>query len=103
MHYREIEPKAAFKVMQSIRRHQWYTTGQTVSLALADTGLEDSEREELAKTLHQTPRVDIKTGRPKFPELDWREHKLSTPKMASLVTSDSWLVFQLLDIEGPND
>ena len=37
--YREIEPAVAFRVLQSIRNHLWYSTGQLVTLALADSHL----------------------------------------------------------------
>ena len=42
--YREMEPKAAFNLIKSIGRHQWYTTAQMVTLALADPELEAEER-----------------------------------------------------------
>ena len=100
LRWREVEPVAAFKLLKGLRRHQWYTTPQMVTLALADTGLEDAEREELAKKIHTMPRDDIQTGRPEFNVLEWQEENLVWPKLASLVTLDSWLVFQLLRISG---
>ena len=98
--YREVEPQAAFKLLKCARRHQWYTTPQLVTLALADTGLVDGEREELAKSIHILPRTDIKSGRPDFPVLDWRGEELARPRLATLTTPDSWLLFQMLELEG---
>ena len=68
LRYRELEPKAAWKTLKSIRGHLWYLTGQMVTLALADPGLGIEEKEELAKAIHTMPRVEIKTGRPAFPD-----------------------------------
>ena len=65
-----MEPKAAFNTLQCIRRHHWYLTGPMVALALADRGLEDEEREELARKLYHTPRGQVKSGRPTFPVLE---------------------------------
>ena len=41
-----------------------------VALALADRGLEDEEREELARKLYHTPRGQVKSARPTFPVLE---------------------------------
>ena len=103
LRYREVEPRVAFRVLQSIHNHQWYTTGQLVILALADSQLEADEKEEMAKVLHSIPRVPIMMGRPKFPVLDWRNMELARPSLSSLVTSSSWLLFDILDLSGPQD
>ena len=95
-----MEPLAAFKLLKCARRHQWYTTPQLVTLALADTGLVDGEREDLAKSIHILPRTVIKSGRPGFPVLDWRGEVLARPLLATVTTSDSWLPFQMLRLEG---
>ena len=100
LRYRMVEPRAAFIILQSVRRHQWYTTGQMVTMALCDTGLEREERESLAKKIHSTPRTKVMTGRPDFPVLDWRVEESSRPSLASLVTESSWLVFDKLGLEG---
>ena len=100
LRYRMVEPRAAFTILQSVRRHQWYTTGQMVTMALCDTGLEREEREALAKKIHSTPRAKVTTGRPDFPVLDWRVDESSRPCLASLVTESSWLVFDKLGLEG---
>ena len=103
LRYREIEPTVAFGVLQSIRRHQWYTTGQLVVLALTDSGLDVEEKEEMAKILHSLPRLPIQMGRPAFPVLDWSGEVVARPRLGSLVTKDSWLVFDLLGLQGSQD
>ena len=101
--YRMVEPKAAFEMIDKIRRHLWYTTAQAIPLALADTELQDEEREELAKAIHRQPRELIKTGRPQFPELDWQGEGNKRPRLATLVNPNSWLMFQLLNLQDSQD
>ena len=103
LRYRELEPSVAFKVLQSIRNHGWYLSGQLVTLALADIELDDDEKEEMAKTLHSIPRVPIQPGKPEFPVLDWRNETLRRPRLSSLITPVSWLIFDILDLSGPQD
>ena len=103
LRYREMEPKVAFRVLQSIKNHGWYITGQLVILALADFDLHVEEREEMAKVLHSLPRDTIQMGRPEFPALDWRNLVLARPRLGSLVNPSSWLIFDLLGLSGPQD
>jgi hypothetical protein len=100
--YRLLEPKAAFKVLQSVRRHQWYLTPQTIAFALSDPGMEVEEREQMAKTLFATPRLPINTGRPKVPELVWEceGKEVKRQQLYTLVTHSSWLIFDLLKLYG---
>ena len=69
---------------------------------MTDEGLEDSSREDIAKAIHSTPREPVRSGKPVFPTLPSdvshvREH------LGSLVGSASWLIFDLIHLEGPND
>ena len=98
-----MEPTVAFRVLQSIHNHRWYTTGQLVILGLVDTDLEADEREELAKVLHSSPRYPVQMGKPEFPAYDWRNEVLARPRLSSLVTSSSWLIFDILGLTGPQD
>ena len=91
---------AAFYTLQSCRRHHWYLTGPMVAMALADKGLEDHEREKLAKQLYNTPRGQVASGRPVFPELEWLGEEVVRPCLASLVTTDTWLIFDRLGLTG---
>lgn len=72
-------------------------------LGLVDTDLEADEREELAKVLHSSPRYPVQMGKPEFPVYDWRNEVLARPRLSSLVTSSSWLIFDILGLTGPQD
>ena len=94
-------PRAAFSILQGCYRQSWYLTPQLAVLALADLGSSQEERESLARALHSCPRIQISMGKPEFPYLSWSsDHKL--PPLASLVTSDSWTLFDRLGLEGTN-
>ena len=75
----------------------WYLTGQLIPLALCDTELSDSEREELAQAILSQPREEVKPGKPKFPDMIWPDER---PRLAYFVTADSWLMFDLLQLSG---
>ena len=96
----ELKPNAVFKVLKSCRRHQWYLNGQTVILALSDPGLAAEEKQKLAKTLFRTPRLAISTGKPEFPDVSWECEAEKRPELHTLVTHNSWLVFDLLQLQG---
>ena len=100
LRYRELEPKATWKIIQSIKRHHWYLTAQMITLALADPGFEAEEKEDLARKIHAMPRVRIETGRPDFPMSVWQGAVLTRPKLSSFLSSNSWLIFQLLNLDG---
>ena len=98
--YRLLEPMAAFDTLQSIYRHLWYVTVPMVTLALTDTGLEDEEREELARELYKTPRGQVKSRRLTFPLLEWVGEEVARPRLATLVTNSTWLIFDRLQLTG---
>ena len=95
--------KLVFAVMKSCYRHCWYLVPQTVILALADTGLSDAQRENMARKLHSLERKDISIGKPHFPHVDWSGEEITLPDLSSFVTADSWLVFNMLGLAGPQD
>ena len=103
LHYRCARPTIAFYVLQSAYRHLWYLTPQLVVLALADHKLEDETRENIARTLHSFNRAAIESGKPKFPLFTMPVGQIRQNNMASLITSDSWLVFKLLGLDGSQD
>ena len=103
LQYRHVEPKAVFNVLPSLRRHQWYLTPQLVTLALCDKGLDDRERELLAKTLFNTPRDHIANGRPDFPDVVIEIEAKSIPSLHRLVNKNSWLIFNLLGLDGKQE
>lgn len=98
--YRERRVELAWKVLKSCYRHMWYVTPQVITLSLLDLDLEDTTRENIARTLHGTERKELETGKPTFPVLPWgpRQARLD---MASLVGPESWLLFDLLGFKGP--
>ena len=102
LHYRLTRPKIAFAVLQSSNRHLWYLTPQLITLALADHKLEVHIREKIAKAVHSCKREDIASGKPAFPVFPLSLEQMRQ-NMDTLVTSDSWLVFQLLGLDGPQD
>ena len=67
--YRQVNNKLAFQVLKSCYRHLWYLTPQLITLALADSALEEDTREKMAVALFSKVRVVIKTGKPQFPLL----------------------------------
>ena len=99
----EIKPRVTMAVMQSWYRHLWYLAPQTVVLALADPHLEDGQKEEMARKLHGLKRVEILGGKPVFPQVDLSGEQGLLPDMASFVTSDSWLIFDILGLTGAQD
>ena len=98
--FRTYRSTWAFKLLEKMRHHLWYLTPQLIVLSLCDRGLSDQEREELAKTIHSTPRGEIKTGKPEFPIMTWPDRR---PKMCCFVGPESWLLFDLLNLPGSND
>jgi hypothetical protein len=69
-----------------------------VTMALAVKRLEAEEKDEMARILHGTVRDKIKVGKPQFPTLDWTGEVITRPRMALLITTDSWLIFDILGL-----
>ena len=69
-----------------------------VVTALVDEDLNNEEREEMAKVLFNTPRdFNIQMGKPVFPVLK-RNVGNTRPVMSSFIGSNSWLLFDLLQL-----
>ena len=77
-----------------LTRHRWYLTEQLVIVNLANEDLQDEIREGMAVQLFLSPRKEIKMGKPKFPDMTKSENH----SLANLVGSNSWLIFNLLEI-----
>ena len=92
--YRLTRPSISFAVMQSCYRHMWYITPQLIPMALAYENLEDSIKEKVAMALFNTERKEIMSGKPLFPVLAFGAQQTRLD-MSSLVSSYSWLIFQL--------
>ena len=71
--------------------------------ALADAGLSDSQREEMAKKLHSLERNKIEGGKPEFPHIDLIGEEIKIPDMSNFVGNNSWLVFDMLGLTGSQD
>ena len=98
-----VKPSISFSIMQSCYRHLWYLVPQTVVFALVDPGLSDNQKEKMAKKLHSLERNKIQKGKPEFPVIDFTGEEVKLPDMSAFVSSDSWLVFDMLDLTGSQD
>ena len=92
-------------LLQAFYRQLWYLTGELVVMALVDEGLNIEERETMAKTLHATSRIKkTKMGKPVIPVISCFLTPVPTPpSLSSLITEDSWTLFDRLGLMGPND
>ena len=99
---RLVTPVLAWKLLQSCSRHRWYLTPQLITLALTDKGLEEESKEKMATVLHSMAREEIRTGKPTFPLLEYGP-QAARQDMSTLVSPSSWLVFDLLQLTGPQD
>ena len=93
-----------FPLLQACYRQLWYLTGELVVFALVDDGLPVEEREALAKAIHGTSREGNRTlGKPVFPTITTMLLPNPTPpSLSTLVTTDSWSLFDRLGLLGPN-
>ena len=99
----QVKPSITFSIMQSCYRHLWYLVPQTVVFALADPGLPDNQKENMAKKLHSLERSAISLGKPHFPLIDFSGQQIQLPDLSEFVSSDSWLVFDKLGLTGSQD
>ena len=79
-----------------------YITLQLIPMVLADENFEDSIKEKVAMALFNTERKEIMSGKPLLPLLAFGAQQTRLD-MSSLVSSYSWLIFQLLYLTGPQD
>ena len=100
--YRKVHAKGAWEVLRSVYRHMWYITPQLLPLALTDMELDDLSKEAIARALYSKERIVISTGKPTFPILAYGP-SAARLDMGSLVSSESWLVFDLLEMTGKQD
>ena len=80
----QVKPSISFSIMQSCYRHLWYLVPQTVVFALADPGLADIQKENMAKKLHSLERTTIPLGKPHFPVIDFSRQKIRLPDSSDL-------------------
>ena len=90
--YAMCDPRVSFEVHDSIIRQRWYLTQELSVLSLFDSGIEITERREIAQALLSFPRPQsFLPGQPIFP------HISSESKIRDFIGSRSWLIFNLLD------
>ena len=99
----QVKPSISYSIMQSCYRHLWYLVPQTVVFALADPGLPDNQKENMAKKLHSLERSTVPLGKPQFPVIDFSGEEIKLSDLSELVSSDSWLVFDKLGLTGSQD
>ena len=100
--YRLVDPSLSFHVLKSCYRHLWYLVSELIPLVLVDSGLEDFEREKVAKAIYAQERKEIKPGKPAFPVLEFGAKEVRKD-LSVLVGPESWLVFDILGLSGPQD
>ena len=97
--YQRLNSRFFWTLKKSVYLHLWYLTPALVVLSLFDKELEDETKEEMARTLHRTPRTTQTTGKPEFPIIE----PGARFKMANLIGEQSWLLFDLFDLQGQQD
>ena len=83
---------------QSWYRHLWYLVPQIVVFALADPGLPDNQKENMAKTIHSLER-----SKPHFPVINFPGQEIQLPDLPEFVSSNSLLVFDKKSLVGSQD
>ena len=68
-------------------------------------GSGQEEREKLAKTIHGMPRGQVKMGKPEIlPDVVFSLlPDPCVPSLSTFVTPNSWGLFDMLGLSGPND
>ena len=87
------EPDVARATQQSVLRHLWYLTEETVVFALLDPDTCSEEKAQMSQKLLAQPRPDsFMPGKPHFP----RPSVFKDGTLASFVGPHSWLLMDLL-------
>lgn len=102
--YERVHAGIATSATKALKRHMWYLTCEMVPLAIFSDIVPEAEREYLRKRLINVQpgdeviipvdRFGTGYGKPKFPD-----DIISTTRLGDLVSSDSWLIFKLLQID----
>lgn len=97
--YLAVQPAAARKGLDSVKRHLWYLVPEQVVLCLFDDDVPAQEKRQVADALVALPAPrHFAPGKPDFQPVvkklvDWR------PSLSVFVTSRSWLLFKLFRID----
>ena len=103
--YAVVDKAVSDSVIKSLNRHLWYLVPEMIPLALFSLKVTAIQKSEIASKLVslkpsfriQVPRSRYGNGfgKPSFPQ----EVTVSS-KLSDFVSEDSWLLFQLLEVEG---
>ena len=96
--YREVDKLIAFEALTKFRNHLWYVNPRLAVIALADSSLPDGERMKICSALRNSPQVEIKNGKPIFPDIPWTTEG-TPPPPSGFITSESHLIFQILKMD----
>ncbi|KZS10538.1 Cc8K15.2-like protein [Daphnia magna] len=97
-----IDPEAAKETIKPISRHLSYLTEELVVFSLFGDSLNYAEKTMIGKRLYDTNiPINIPPNKPKLPDIVWRDDK--KPLLSSFVGSKSWLLFNLLKLEGKQE
>ena len=98
-----MEP-AAWRIIRSIKNHTWYLDPELVIMCLASEDSDNFEEvEKVAKKLFKTSKGIISTERVRaeVPEREfYSKCAEEPPSLATLVKSESWLIFDILGLGG---
>ena len=90
-------------MLQCCYCHLWYIVPQPVSLSLVGSGLKTDKKVKMAKKLHMLEGRQIGMRKPVLPMVTWALEGDEGPDMSEFMTSDSWLIFDQLDLLGNQD
>ena len=96
--------KIVDEALSSLKRHLWYLCPEQVVLALFDRELSEFEKQRMAETLISIPRpAQLQAGKPGQPTFDPTAFHFGEdrPFLSDFITSRSWLLFHLMDIQMP--
>ena len=97
--YISVEPAAARKGLDSVRRHMWYLVPEQVILCLFDDMVSDKEKKKVADALVALPAPRyFALGKPNFQPVI-RLLTDTRPSLAVFVTERSWLLFKLFRLD----
>ena len=104
--YRKHRPKVSDLLLDSMKKHLWHITEESVVTALADEDLESEERRDLGLALFKIRRPDqFDPKQPEFPDVfDSQLHpdrlwmSGQVPQLKHFVGPRSWLLFSKLEL-----
>ena len=91
--FKLIDEQIADKALETFERHKWYLVPETIPFVLFSDKITIDEKSRISIKMLRLPRPEhFQFGVPKFPDID-----INTD-LSDLVTSRSWLFFDVLKI-----